>query len=75
MAQKLTAGFPADLDLPANWVVRLTAVDPTSGALVAGVTASAVVIIAATTTPDTADTTTTLVPVSPVWLPEQVGTA
>lgn len=38
MAQKLTAGFPPDLTISSGYVVRFRAVDPTSGADVAGVT-------------------------------------
>lgn len=55
MAKKLKADLPPDFDLPANFVVQLTAVDPTTGALVAGVNVSNVAIMAAPVTPPTAD--------------------
>jgi len=73
MAQKLVASLPPDLDLPANWIVRLTALDPTTGALVSGVNVSNVAIIADSLTPATTDTGVTLVPVPPVWLPEDLA--
>ena len=68
MAQKLTASIPADLSLPANWIVRLTAVDPTTGALVAGVTVSNVAIVAQPVTPHTVDTVPVFEPVDATWL-------
>lgn len=37
MAQPLTVAFPAGLKLSDGWVVRITAVDPTTGAVVPGV--------------------------------------
>lgn len=46
MAQKLTAALPPDFDLGANFVVRLAAVDPTTGANVSGVTVSNVALMA-----------------------------
>jgi hypothetical protein len=69
MAQKLTASFPSDFDLPANFIVQLTAVDPTSGAVVSGVLVSNVAIMAAPVDPDTADTADVFVPTTPLWLP------
>lgn len=44
MAQPLIASMPKDLDLGGGWIVRLTAVDPTTGAAVSGVKVSNVVI-------------------------------
>lgn len=38
MSAKLVAGMPRDLVLPAGYVVRFAALDPTTGANVAGVT-------------------------------------
>lgn len=38
MPQPLVAGLPPDLVLSAGYVVRLTALDPASGAVVSGVT-------------------------------------
>jgi hypothetical protein len=73
MAQKLTAALPPDLDLPANFIVRVSALDPTTGALVSGVNVSNVAIVADSLTPDTADTATALVPVAPLWLPDEVA--
>jgi hypothetical protein len=72
VAQKLTAALPADFDLPANFVVQLTAVDPASGALVTGVNISNVAIMAAPVTPDTEDSGPLFVPTTPLWLPVPV---
>lgn len=47
MAQKLAAGIPSSLDLTESWVLRFAAVDPTSGADVAGVKISNAAIICA----------------------------
>lgn len=68
MAQKLNAGMPADLDLPPNWVVQLTAVDPVTGALVSGVTVSGVAIIATQVTPATSEDSGSFAPTAPLWL-------
>lgn len=46
MAQPLIAAMPQDLDLGGGWIVRITAVDPASGAPVTGVKVSNVVITA-----------------------------
>ena len=51
MAQKLTASMPENLDLQANYVVQITAVDPTTGALVSGINVSNVAIMAEQITP------------------------
>lgn len=72
MAQKLTANFPPDLDLPANFIVRVTAVNPTTGALVSGVNVSGVAIVADNLSPATADETPSFVPTTPLWLPVPV---
>jgi hypothetical protein len=72
MAQKLTAAIPADLDLPANFIVQLSAVDPSTGALVSGINVSGVAIIAQPAIPGTADEAPSLVPVQPLWLPEEL---
>ena len=45
MAQKLDVSMPQDLDLPAGWSIRVTAVD-TGGNLVTGVNVSNMTIIA-----------------------------
>lgn len=37
MAAPLTAGLPPDIDLGAGYVIRVTALDPTTGSPVAGV--------------------------------------
>lgn len=52
MAQKLDAPFPPNFDLGANYIVQLTAVDPTSGAVVTGVNVSNVAIMAAAVVSD-----------------------
>jgi hypothetical protein len=72
MAQKLTAAFPPDFDLPANFIVELTAVDPATGADVAGVLVSNVAIMAAPITPDTTDSEAPFPPATPLWLPVPV---
>ena len=72
MAQKLTAALPPDFDLPANFIVQLTAVDPTTGAVVSGVNVSNVAIMAAPVTPDTTDTEGGFAPATPLWLPVPV---
>lgn len=69
MAQKINAGMPPDLDLPANFVISLTAVDPTTGALVSGVNVTNVAIVADNKVPSTApDSGPILVPTPPEWL-------
>ena len=45
MSQKLDVSMPQDLDLPAGWKIRVTAVD-SGGALVSGVNVSQMAIIA-----------------------------
>lgn len=45
MSQKLDVSMPQDLDLPAGWSIRVTAVD-SSGNLVSGVNVSNMTIIA-----------------------------
>jgi hypothetical protein len=69
VAQKLVAGFPPDYDLPANFIIQLNAVDPTTGATVAGVKVSNVAIVASPVTPDTSDSGIEFVPTNPLWLP------
>lgn len=54
MAQKLDYGLPQDLDLPASWTIRVTAVDA-NGALVSGVNVANMAIVAETPDPATAD--------------------
>jgi hypothetical protein len=66
MAQKLTASLPPDLNLPANFIIQISAVDPSTGAVVSGVKASNVAIIAEPMTPDTSDSS--LEPVGPFLL-------
>lgn len=45
MAQKVNVSMPQDLDLPANWTIRVTALD-TAGALVTGIKVSDISILA-----------------------------
>jgi hypothetical protein len=73
MAQKLTANLPPDFDLPANFIVQLTAVDPSTGALVSGVNVSNVALIAAPVTPSTEDGGSVFVPTTPLWLPVPIA--
>ncbi len=44
MSEPLKAGMPPDLDIDGGYIVRLTAVDPVTGALVSGVVVSGVAI-------------------------------
>ena len=45
MAAPIKTGMPHDLDLPAGYLIRFTANDPTTGTIVAGVKVSAVSIL------------------------------
>lgn len=45
MAQPLAAAMPPDLDLGGNYTIRLTALDPVSGAAVSGVTISSLAML------------------------------
>lgn len=44
MAQKLDIGMPDQLDVGPTYTLRVTAVDPTTGALVSGVVVNTVVL-------------------------------
>lgn len=68
MAVKLTAPLPPDFDLPANFVVRVTAVDAASGNDVTAVNVSNVAIMAAPVAPETTDTEPLFTPTTPLWL-------
>ncbi len=46
MSLPVKTGLPDALDLPAGYTIRFTALDPTTGALVSGVTVSAASILA-----------------------------
>lgn len=46
MAKPYTAGIPPQLDLDAGYTIRLTALDPTTGAVVTAVNVSSLVIMA-----------------------------
>lgn len=46
MAQPLIADLPRNIDLSGDYIIRVTALSPTSGATVSGVTVSGVVITA-----------------------------
>ena len=72
MARKLTGGFPPDLDLPAGFTIRLTTLDASTGAVVAGVTVSNVSIVALPVTPATADEVSTIADVEPLFIPVPV---
>jgi hypothetical protein len=45
MAEALAAAMPPDLALYANYTIRLTALDPASGAVVSGVKVSALAML------------------------------
>lgn len=44
MAQKLNVPMPQDLDLPANWQLRVVGLSPTTGSAVANVVIDSVLI-------------------------------
>lgn len=44
MAQPLTTGIAPDIELSGGYILRLTALDPTTGAVVSGVIVSGVAI-------------------------------
>jgi len=67
MSQKLSAGMPASLDLPAGWTLQFAAVDPSSGAAVNGVTISAAAIIASQIQGSYTDLS--LPSIAPIWVP------
>jgi hypothetical protein len=69
MARKLTGGFPPALDLLHGYVLRLTAVDPTTGALVSGVNVSNVAVMGTQVTPSTDDGTDTVASLEPLFIP------
>lgn len=46
MAAPVKTGFPDGVDLDTGYTIRFTALDPTSGAVVAGVTVSSATILA-----------------------------
>lgn len=45
MAAAYDAPMPPDLELAGNYTIRVTAIDPTTGSLVSGVTVSALVMM------------------------------
>lgn len=73
MAKKITASFPPGIDLGASYIVRLTAISPTTGALVAGVTISNISILADTVTPLDQTPGDVLPDVSPLFVPEPIS--
>ena len=46
MAREINVGMPGGLDIGATYTLRITAIDPSSGALVAGVQVGSVTITA-----------------------------
>lgn len=71
MAAPMTAALPPGLDLPGGYTLRFTALDPTTGAVVSGVTVSAATILS-DTAPVNADAGgdgTPLVDVEALWVP------
>lgn len=48
MPAAYVAPMPQDIDLVGNYTIRLTAIDPTTGALIANVNVESLVITAAT---------------------------
>lgn len=70
MSQKITGPIPATLDFPANWTIRFTALDPTTGAVVSGVTVTAASLIV--TNVGGGDLSTSLFDVEPLFTPVPV---
>lgn len=68
MAQKLTAAMPPDLELTANWQVVFRAVDPTTGADVAGVNVSSAAL-AVENLAGTPSSELAFPELDPLWLP------
>jgi len=75
MSQKLTAGLPDNTELNAGYQIQITALDPSSGAVVSGVTVSNVFIVADPIFGDTGEETSSFLPTQPLWLPVPVDTA
>jgi hypothetical protein len=55
MAEELIAGLPPDLELAGGYIIRLAAVDPTTGAAVSGVKVSDVSVFGTPLADTTAD--------------------
>lgn len=66
----MTAALPPLLDLPGGYKVRFTALSPTDGSLVAGVTVSAATILTDTApvNTDAGNVNTSLPQPDPTWL-------
>lgn len=76
MSQKLRGSMPQNVDLGANYQVAWAAVDPTTGADVAGVTVSNVGMLVTQVTPGSADELQSGAFVVPTWMPipnDQLG--
>lgn len=58
MAQPVDIGMPDGLDVAPNFTIRVTAIDPNTGALVSGVVVNKVVITASQVAGTTADLAT-----------------
>lgn len=71
MANKIDAPLPAGFVLGPGWTVRVTAVDPTTGALVTGVKVSNVVINGDTASAIGAASQGALTPVQPLLVLEE----
>lgn len=52
MAQQYDIQMPQDLDLVANWTIRVTAVDPTTGNAVSGMSVSDLCILGDSANPE-----------------------
>lgn len=68
MAKKQAAAMPSDLDIVSGWKIQFAAVDPTTGAGVAGVNVSGAAIIAAQL-----EGTPEALAVAPLWVPIPLG--
>lgn len=68
MAQKITGAMPDTLDLDVNYTVQWAALNPTTGAPVAGVKVSNAALIVTKVTPGSADELA-FGPFVPQWVP------
>lgn len=69
MAAPVTAALPPGLDLPGGYTLRFTALDPTTGALVSGVTVSAATILTDTAAINTDGGGVPLTDADSLWVP------
>lgn len=71
MPRPLTASLPPDLTLSAGYILRLTALDPSTGAAVSGVFLTDVSFFVTDLNPDTTTDTTDSLEAFPLLVPLQ----